>query len=122
MDLADLFCHGDNDALVTNGRLRKGESVLVQGASSGVGLMALKIAKLMGAGLVVGTSTNEVRRARLKEFGADLALNSRSSGWVEEIMKATGGKGVDLIIDQISGYAANANIFASRTRASERRR
>jgi NADPH:quinone reductase-like Zn-dependent oxidoreductase len=52
-----------HDALMTNGRLKKGESVLVQGASSGVGLMALKIAKLMGAGLVIGTSTNEARRA-----------------------------------------------------------
>jgi hypothetical protein len=44
-----------HDALMTNGRLKKGESVLVQGASSGVGLMALKIAKLMGAGLVIGS-------------------------------------------------------------------
>src|SRR5262249_48019482 len=42
-----------HDAIVTNGRLKKGESVLVQGASSGVGLMALKIAKFMGAGLVI---------------------------------------------------------------------
>jgi NADPH:quinone reductase len=101
-----------HDALVTNGRLKKGESVLVQGASSGVGLMALKIAKLMGADLVVGTSTNEARRARLKEFGADLALDSRSPDWVEAARKATGGKGVDLIIDQISGYVANANMRA----------
>jgi len=94
-----------HDALVTKGRLKKGESVLVQGASSGVGLMALKIAKLMGAGLVIGTSTNEARRARLKEFGADLALDSRSPDWVEAVRKATGGKGVDLIIDQISEHA-----------------
>ena len=69
-----------HDALMTNGRLKKGESVLVQGASSGVGLMALKIAKLMGAGLVIGTSTNEARRARLKEFGADLALDFAFDG------------------------------------------
>jgi NADPH2:quinone reductase len=55
--------------------------------------MALKIAKLMGA--VIGTSTNEARRARLKGFGADLALDSRSTGWVEAAQKATGGKGVD---------------------------
>ena len=103
-----------HDALMTNGRLKKGESVLVQGASSGVGLMALKIAKLMGAGLVIGTSTNEARRARLKEFGADLALDSRSTDWVEAAQKATGGKGVDLIIDQISGYVANANMQAAR--------
>jgi NADPH2:quinone reductase len=102
-----------HDALVTNGCLKKDESVLVQGASSGVGLMALKIAKFMGAGLVIGTSTNEARRTRLKEFGADLAVDSRSPGWVGEVKKATGGKGVDLIIDQISGYAANANMQAA---------
>jgi NADPH:quinone reductase-like Zn-dependent oxidoreductase len=70
-----------HDALMTNGRLKKGESVLVQGASSGVGLMALKIAKLMGAGLVIGTSTNEARRTRLKEFGADLrSIRVRRAG------------------------------------------
>ena len=67
----------------------------------------------MGAGLVIGTSSNEVRRARLKEFGADLALDLRSPGWVEEVKNATGGRGVDLIIDQISGYVANANMLAA---------
>ena len=102
-----------HNALLTAGRLKKGESVLIQGASSGVGLMALKIAKFMGAGLVIGTSTNPERRARLKEFGADLALDSRAPDWVEEARKATGGKGVDLIIDQISGYVANANMQAA---------
>ena len=102
-----------HDALMTNGRLKKGESVLVQGASSGVGLMALKIARLMGADLVIGTSTNEARRARLKEFGADLALDSRWPDWVEAAQKATGGKGVDLIIDQISGHVAIANMQAA---------
>jgi len=102
-----------HDALITNGRLKPGESVLIQGASSGVGLMALQIAKLMGARLVIGTSTNAARRARLKEFGADLALDSRSTDWVEAARKATGGKGVDLIIDQISGHVANANMQAA---------
>src|SRR5690348_5076247 len=65
-----------HDALVTNGRLANGESVLIQGASSGVGLMGLQIAKLKGAGLVIGGSTNAVRRARLQEFGADLAVDT----------------------------------------------
>src|SRR5919202_1853429 len=62
-----------HDALVTNGRLKPGESVLIQGASSGVGLMALQIAKLKGARVVIGTSTNAERRARLAAFGADVA-------------------------------------------------
>src|SRR4051812_8498584 len=65
-----------HDALITNGKLKKGETVLIQGASSGVGLMALQIAKLMGAGLVIGTSTNAGRLAKLKEFGADLAVDT----------------------------------------------
>jgi NADPH:quinone reductase len=102
-----------HDALMTNGRLKKGESVLIQGASSGVGLMGLEIAKLMGAGLVIGTSTNAARRARLKEFGADLALDSRDPDWPEAAQEATEGKGVDLIIDQISASVANQNMKAA---------
>ena len=61
-----------HDAIVTNAKLQRGETILIQGASSGVGLMGLQIAKLRGAKLVIGTSTNDARRARLKEFGADL--------------------------------------------------
>jgi NADPH:quinone reductase len=102
-----------HNAVVTAGRLKLGESVLVQGASSGVGLMALQIAKFKGAGLVVGTSTNADRRARLKEFGADLAVNSRDGGWADEVLAATAGKGVDLTVDQLSGYVANDNLKAT---------
>ena len=103
-----------HNALVTAGRLKKGDVVLIQGASSGVGLMAQMIAKEMGAGLVIGTSTNPERRGKLKDFGADLALDSRDPQWVDEVLKATGGKGVDLIVDQISGYVANDNMRAAR--------
>lgn len=102
-----------HDALVTNGRLKTGESVLIQGASSGVGLMGLQIAKHMGAKLVMGTSTNPARRARLKEFGADLALDSSDPAWPEKVAEATQGKGVDLIIDQVSASVANQNMKAA---------
>ena len=102
-----------HDALVTNGRLRPGESVLIQGASSGVGLMALQIAKLKGAGIVIGTSTSAERRARLAEFGADAALDSRDPDWPDRAREATGRKGVDLIVDQISGGVANQNMKAA---------
>src|SRR5207237_7429486 len=90
-----------HNAVVTNGALQPGQSVLIQGASSGVGLMALQIAKLKGAGLVIGSATDEMRRTRLKEFGADLAVDSSDPGWVDQVLKATGGKGVDLIVDQV---------------------
>lgn len=102
-----------HDAVVTNGRLKAGEAILIQGASSGVGLMGLQIAKLKGAGLVIGSSTNAERRARLKEFGADLAIDSRDPGWADQVLEATGGKGVDVIVDQISGYVANDNLRAA---------
>ncbi len=68
-----------HNALITAGRLKAGETVMVQGASSGVGIIGLQIAKLMGAEFVVGTSTNAARRARLKEFGADLAVDTKRS-------------------------------------------
>jgi NADPH2:quinone reductase len=102
-----------HNAIVTAGRLHPGESVLIQGASSGVGLMAMQIARHKGARLVIGTSTNAERRARLQEFGADLALDSKDPDWPEAVQKATGGKGVDLIIDQVSGYVANQNLRAA---------
>ena len=102
-----------HDAIVTNGRLARGETVLIQGASSGVGLMGLQICRAMGADLVIGTSTTESRRARLAEFGADLALDSSDPGWVDAVLEATGGEGVDLIVDQISGGVANQNLAAA---------
>jgi len=92
-----------HNALVTAGRLRRGESVMIQGASSGVGLMGLQIAKHMGAKFVIGSSTNDVRRARLKEFGADLAVDTRNPAWPDAVLGATGGKGVDLAVDMLSG-------------------
>ncbi len=102
-----------HNALVTNGRLAAGDAVMIQGASSGVGLMGLQIAKAMGARFVVGSSTNPERRVRLSEFGADLAVDSRDEGWVQQVLDATGGKGVDLTVDQISGYVANQNLEAT---------
>lgn len=103
-----------HNAIVTAGRLQPGESVLIQGASTGVGLMGMQIAKTMGAGLVIGSSTNPQRRARLTEFGADLAIDSKDPRWVEQVLQATDGKGVHLIVDQLSGYAANQNLAAAR--------
>ena len=102
-----------HDALATNGRLQRGESVLIQGASSGVGLMGLQIAKHLGASLVIGTTRDAARRARLSEFGADVSLDPSDPAWPDAVLEATGGKGVDLIIDQISGGVANQNMTAA---------
>ena len=68
--------------------------------------MGLQIAKLKGAKLVIGTSTNDARRTRLPEFGADLALDTREAGFADAVLGATGGKGVDLVVDMLSGPVA----------------
>jgi len=103
-----------HDAVVTHGQLKPGGTILIQGASTGVGLMGLQIAKVMGAGLVIGSSTNPERRARLTEFGADLAIDSRDPAWVEQVLEATEGRGVDAVVDQLSGYVANDNMRATK--------
>ncbi len=103
-----------HNAVVTAGRLHAGEAVLIQGASSGVGLLGMQIAKHMGARLVIGSSTTPDRRAKLKDYGADLAIDSKDPKWVDAVLEATDGKGVDLIVDQLSGYVANDNMRAAK--------
>jgi NADPH:quinone reductase len=102
-----------HNAVVNAGRLKRGETFLMQGASAGVGLMGMQIGKLMGASLVIGTSTNAQRRARLHEYGCDLALDSSDPDWPKEVRKATDDKGVNLIVDLISGGVANQNLEAA---------
>lgn len=103
-----------HDAIVTNGRLSRGESVLIQGASSGVGLLGMQIAKYLGAARVFGSSTDPVRREKLVEYGADIAIDTTDPDWPELVKSETDGKGVDLIVDQVSASVANDNMKAAR--------
>ena len=102
-----------HNAVVTAGRLKRGEALLITGASAGVGLMGMQIGKAMGGAVVMGTSGDAGRRARLEEFGCDLALDARDPGWPARVKEATGGKGVDLIVDLVSGSSANQNLEAA---------
>ncbi|WP_439588936.1 quinone oxidoreductase family protein [Hydrogenophaga sp.] len=92
-----------HDALVTQGRVARGDDVLIHGASSGVGLMGLQIARLLGARRVFGTSTRADRLAQLSAFGADVAVDASQPGWHERILAATDGQGVQVIVDQVTG-------------------
>nr|WP_246245961.1 zinc-binding dehydrogenase [Mesorhizobium zhangyense] len=105
-----------HDAVITNGRLQNGDAVLVQGASSAVGLMALQIARLKGAGIVAGTSTNAERRNRLSEFGATHALDPKDASWADALMSATEGKGVNLVVDMVSGSSVNLSMKVAAVR------
>jgi len=105
-----------HNAIITAGNFAKGQSVLIQGASSGVGLMGLQISKYLDAKIVIGTSTKPDKFEKLKSFGADLVLNSKDPDWVDQVLSATDNKGVDLIIDQLSGYTVNQNMMATKVK------
>jgi NADPH2:quinone reductase len=102
-----------HDAVVTCGRLQPGESVLVQGVTSGVGIAAFQIAKAKGAAKVIGTSTSDAKLATLRSWGLDLGVNSRSDDVVQRVTEATGGKGAELVIDMIGGPVINQNMQAA---------
>jgi NADPH2:quinone reductase len=75
--------------------------------------MGLQIAKARGAKVVIGSSTNDARRAKLKEFGADLAIDTRDAGWVDQVLAATDRKGVDVVVDMVSGALTNQTMKAT---------
>jgi NADPH2:quinone reductase len=84
------------------GRLQKGETLLVQGGSSGIGVTAIQLGKAMGATVIV-TAGSDDKCAACKAFGADHAINYKTSDFVEEVKRLTGGKGVDVVLDMVAG-------------------
>jgi NADPH:quinone reductase len=90
------------DMLVQQGGLIKEEWLLINGVSSGVGVTALQMAKALGA-KVMGTSGSADKLARLKPQGLDLALHTRKADFYDAVMQATGGKGVNLVVNTVGG-------------------
>lgn len=99
-----------HDALVTNGEFRPGESVLVNAASSGIGLAAIQIAARMGAAKVIATSRSAAKAGRLAEYGVTHAIDLSTQDQVEAMHAATGGRGVDVIVDSVGGTVFEANL------------
>ena len=110
LPLALMTAH---DALITRGRLKAGHQVLVHGATSGVGLMALQMARLLGAPLIAATSRDAQKRARLAAFGATHVLDAGNASWADELLRATGNRGVDVVVDMVSGESINAAMKAT---------
>lgn len=84
------------------GRLKAGESFLVHGGSSGIGTTAIQLASRFGA-RVITTAGSDEKCSKCKELGAELAINYRAQDFVAAITEATGGKGVDVILDMVGG-------------------
>ena len=103
-----------HDAIVTNGKFISGQSVFIQGASSGVGIIGLQIAKALGASLVLGSSTNQNKLSKLSSYGADILIDTSKDNWLDKVLDVTKGKGVDVLIDMLSGDFVNKNMEATK--------
>ena len=90
------------DMLVTQGHLASGQWLLVTGVSSGVGVAALQTGKVLGA-RVIGTSGSAEKLARLEKLGLDVGIHTRAGDFHDAVMKATDGKGVNLVVNNVGG-------------------
>ncbi|HET7607648.1 MAG TPA: zinc-binding dehydrogenase [Gammaproteobacteria bacterium] len=97
--LAFMVAH---DMLVAHGRLQRGQWLLITGVSSGVGVASLLVGKALGAN-VIGTSGSEEKLAQLAKLGLDVGVATRGNGFHEPAMKATAGKGVNLVVNTVGG-------------------
>jgi len=97
--------------LVAQGNLKANEWLLVTGISSGVGVAALQAAKAIGA-RVIGTSGSAQKLQKLKSLGLDLGIHTRTGNFKNAVMEATGGKGADLVVNNVGG-----TVFAECIRA-----
>lgn len=88
--------------MVTRGKIRAGEEVLVHAAGSGIGSMAIQIAKAFGC-RVITTAGTEAKLQRAVRLGADEVINYTEKKFVEEVMRLTDGRGVDMVVDPVGG-------------------
>ena len=100
-----------DDCLFLHGRLKAGETVLVQAGASGVGTAAIQLAKRAGA-RVLATASSDARLERLKPLGLDAGINYRSEDVPSAVMRLTGDKGVDLVVDTVGGSTLQGSINA----------
>ncbi|WP_225824309.1 NAD(P)H-quinone oxidoreductase [Streptomyces naphthomycinicus] len=91
--------------------LRPGETLLVHGGSSGIGTMAIQLAKAVGAKVAVTAGTKE-KLDQCAELGADVLINYREQDFVAEIEQATGGAGADVILDNMGAKYLDRNVRA----------
>jgi len=97
--------------VVHKARVAPGDTVLVQGAGSGIGVAAIQIAKLYGA-RVIATAGTDDKAARAKDLGADVVINYTTADFAAECRALTGKRGVDVVIEHVGG-----EVFAQSIRA-----
>ena len=105
------------DMLWPGGELKSGEWLLVTGASAGLGVASIQLGKLIGA-RVIGTSGSAEKLKKLAALGLDIGLQNRNGGFEKAVMEATGGKGVNVVVNGVGGsvFAECIRVMAYRGR------
>jgi thioester reductase-like protein len=93
-------------ALIYLARMKEGQSLLVHSAMGGVGQAAIALAKLRGV-KIYGTAGSEEKREALREMGCADTFDSHSTSWYRKLMKATRGRGVDIVLNSLAGEHVN---------------
>ena len=100
-----------DDCLFEFGRLKAGETVLIQAGASGVGVAAIQLAKRAGA-TVLATASSDERLERLKAIGLDHGINYKTDDVVTSVMRLTNNKGVNLVVDSVGGPTLQGSILS----------
>ncbi len=100
-----LIIQGLSAALIVkrSARLQTGETVLIEGAAGGVGVIALQLAKIYGAGKIIGMASTKEKRDLVLSLGADVAIDYTQPEWPDQVRAANGGKPVDVILEMTGG-------------------
>lgn len=98
------------DALIMNGHLLQGHSVLIQGVTTGVGLAAVQLARRHRASLIAGSSRSLLKLERTRALGLDIGVRNSTA---EPVLAATQGRGVDLVVDHLGGDVLNETLRAT---------
>lgn len=99
-----------DDCLFEFGRLKKGETVLIQAGASGVGVAAIQLAKRAGAGMILATASSDERLEKLKRLGLDHGINYTRSDVAKEVRRLTDNKGADVVVDSVGGSTLQGSI------------
>jgi NADPH2:quinone reductase len=107
-----LLIQGSSAYLLLNysAKIRGGESILIHAAAGGVGSLLVQLAKLMNAGDVFGTAGTSAKREMIRNRGVDYPIDYSEPNWHETVLKITGGKGIDIILDPVGGGAIAQNL------------
>lgn len=99
--------------LFQRGRFTQGDTVLIHGGASGIGTTATMLSKAFGAAKIITTVASDAQRDASLALGADYAVNYLEEDFVEAVMRVTGGKGADIIVDIIAGDYVPRNYAAA---------